>query len=843
MADQPPPVPSTHTLSVNPPPQSSTTSNPAFTPRSSSFPDNVDSDSEHVFDPTPANSPGGPHYDDLPPSYDEAQQQALHDARNGVPPLNPAHLDVSRLHLDEAGPEYEIPSGAEVHAHRATAEDLAREGSRNVPARHVQGSENVPVGRVPSTTTRTTPPLDQSALLTAALQFTKHEPDTDVRYAPRLTRCVAIPQDIPNSLLGRKGKGRARREEKKAERRAQSDAQVPGAWPGTSTDALPADADRAEESALFLRAYAKALHAHSIRPAEFLDFLDGLNALCAAAGCTPAALDQPDANPNIELVRSYVNAANEAFFAPRGLKVSLRSFAALLGTAQIPEERGQRAGAVAGVLDPRATPAERAQALHPWVEALETSVNEPSIAAVMLREMGEKFRKASPPLSTSTTNENAQPQPPENEKTRLEREYAERDRASATADDDDPPHSVPGEYPESNDSPRPPFPGWRGRGGRGPGSRHAPPGFTPFGPPGFGPYGPPGFGPHGPPGFGPNRGPWGAPRGATSGQGNGWEALGHHLGQWGQEFGKKMEVWGEQFGQDAAAWGTDFGNNAAAWGTDVGKQFGGGGGGGVGGGSERGAAGPSTRRADVAASSSTPAASSYGTTRAAQETGVLRGDPRTMGPPGHVAAELEKHAVKKASRKHNDDDDASSRSSDSSDSDSDSDSDDADDADETDEKAYTAASTYFTARVREINAAAEASRAKGKKGSADIERERAAAIEKAAKDKAATEERIEQKRTKRAIMREFKHRRRDLMRDHRQARRELRRKGMGKKSKEWKESKKRHQEKKKALRHEKNDVRRQFKEARKTGRSGRREKTTAETGNDANIWVVVENLA
>lgn len=735
---------------------------------------------------------------------------------------------MSGLRLDEPSPHYEIPAGAEVYAHRATTEELAREGPRNVPVQHVQGSENVPVGRVGSTNTRTAPSPDQPALLTAALQFTKHEPDADVRFAPRLARCVAIPQDtaVPTE---RKGKGRARREEKRAERRTHSDAQVPGAWPAASTDTLPTDADRVEEPAQFLRAYSKALHAHSIRPAEFLDFLDGLNALCAAVGCTPADLIQPasqDANPNVELVRSYVNATNEAFFAPRGLKVSLRSFAALLDTAQVPKERGQRAGTVAGVLDPKATPAKRAQSLHPWVEALENTVSEPSIAAVMLREMGEKFRNASPPLSTSTTPADAQPQPPETEKTRLEREYAERDRGPATAENDGPPHSIPGEYPESQDGPRPPFGGWRGRGGRGFGGRgspwspfgppgygpHGPPGFTAFGPPGFGPHGPPGFGPHGPPGRGSSRGPWTAREATPDDRENGWEALGQHLGKWGEDFGKRMEAWGEQFGKDAAAWGTD-----------IGKQF---------------SAGPSMQRPGATASSSGPSASSVAATREAQETGVYRGTSHAS-PPAHVAAELEKHAEKNTARKQHDDN-ASSLSSDSSDSDSDSDS---DDDEQGDEKAYTAASIYFTARVREINAAAEAARAKGKKAPAEIERERAAGIEKAAKDKAAMEERVEQKRTKRAVMREFQQQRRDMMRDHRQAKRELKRKGFGKHSKEWKESRKSHQGRKKALRRERNDVRKQFREARKTERSERRGKMVVEAGTTASVWVVVENLA
>jgi hypothetical protein len=850
MAAKPPPLPSSNldpNLSIQPPAPSLSTSNPGFTPRSSSFPDNIDSDDEDAFEPTPTNSPGGPHYNDLPPSYDEAQQQALHDARHGVPHLSPERLDVNRLHLDDASPQYEIPPNAEVHAHRATAEELATEGGRNVPVHYVQSIQRVPVGRVGSTT-GTVALLDQSALLTAALQFTKHEPDTDARYAPRLTRCIAIPQDfnIPPGT-GQKGKARASREDRRVARRAHSDARVPGAWPGTPTDTHPTGLDRAEEPAKFLRAYAKALHAHSIRPAEFLDFLDGLNALCAATGCTPADLLQPpsqSSHSNIELVRSYVNATNEAFFAPRGLRVSLRSFASLLDIAQIPVERGQRDGAVAGAVDTRATPAERAQALHPWVEALETPVNEPSMAAVMLREMGQKFRNATLSLnaSRSPTIPNNSTPAPGTEKSRLEREYLERDRAAAAADNDDPPHSIPGEFPESNEGPHPPFGGWRGRGGRGSGGRggpwspfgqpghgpHGPPGFSAFGPPGYGPHGPPGFGPHGPPGFGPHgppdQGPWGAPRGNPGTRGNGWDALGQSLGKWGEEFGRKMEVWGEQFGKDAAAWGTD-----------VGKQFSGSGnfGGsssfsGSGRGSGSGGAGPSTQRA-TASSVNAPLASNA-TTYEAQETGVHRGDSNASH--NHIAVELEKHAAKNASRKHHGDDASSMSSDSSSDSDSDDDSD----------KAYADASKHFTERVREINATADASRAKGKKAPADVERERAAAIEKAAKDKTVMETRIEQKQTKRAIMRELKQQHRELKRDYRQARRELKRQGLGKRTKKWKESKKRHQEKKKALRLEKNDVRRQFKEARKNGRSERGEKATVETNYDTSVWVIIENL-
>lgn len=813
MADKPTPPP-TSGLSINPPLPSTNISNPGFTPRSSSFPDNIDSEDDDAFDPTPVHSPSGPHYDDLPPSYDEAQQQALQDARNRVPPLNPHHVDFSRMTLEDAAPRYEIPQGAEVHAHRATAEELSQNGSRSVPVQHTQSSENITVGR---TGNRHPSPaiarqVDQaSQLLTTALEFTRHEPDADVRYAPKLTRPVAIPQNITSS--NRKGKARAR-DETRDVHRGRGETQVPGAWPAASTDTLPSSSGNREgEPAEFLRAYSKALHPHSVRPAEFLDFLDGLNALCAAAGCTPADLIRtPTAtsNPNFELVKSYIDATNEGFFAPRGLKVSIQSLASLLDTIKVPDERGQRAGAVTSVLDVETTPAKRAKALHPWIEPLETGVSEPSISALQLKEMASRYKTTPFPSSTTTPYED-RPKA-ESEKSRLEREYAERDRAAA--EHEDPPHSIPGEYPPNTyeSGGRGNFPIPLGAPSLGP---HGPPGFTPFGPPGHGPHGPPGFGPHGPPGFG-MRGPWGAqPRGGWNSNDNGWNALGQSIGKWGEEFGRRMEAWGEQFGKEAEAWGNDIGRRAAGFNSN---------------GYQRGAAGPSSQGAVHLSFSSNIPVPAEG-----QETGVHR---ETFSTPSHVAAELDKHASKKTAHKKEYDDAASISSSSSSDSDSDSDS-DLDEDDYANE--YSKASLAFTERMREINATADASRAKGKKDPASIERERALAIEKAAKDKSSWEDKIEQKRSKRAVMRDFKAQRRDMKREKRQAKRELRSRGLSKKHKEWKELKKSHRERKKALRTERNDVRRQFREARQTEKSERRGRL-AEHDAGESVWIVVSNL-
>ena len=765
-------------------------------------------------------SPAGPHYHDLPPSYDEAQQQALQDARNAIPPLN----------HDHPAPHYDIPADAEVHAHRATAQERPQERSRSVPT--------------------TTPQVNMaSRLLDTALQFTAHEPDADAQYAPKLTRPVAVPQDI--SPLDPKGKVRAQREEKRGTRKDRSGSHVSSTSPATST--FPKE----KQPVQFLRAYAKALHAHSIRPAEFLDFIDGLNALCAATGCTPTHLinnSLESSSQDSGIVRNYLNATNEAFFAPRGLKVSLQSSTSLLDVAKIPAERGQRAGAIASVEDPKSTPAKRAQALHPWIEPLEASFSGSSASVIALKEMAAQYKNTPPLPSPNATDDNVPIV--ENEKTRLEREYAERDRAAA--ENDDPPHSIPGEYPQDNEQPRPSFQGWRGRAfggqggpwvGFGPTGRgahgnsrftpfgppghgpHGPPGFTPFGPPGHGPHGPPGFTPFGPPGHEPYGPPvfgaWGS-WGSQSQSGanpnnNGWEALGQSIGKWGEEFGKRMEAWGDQFAKEAAEWGNDIGKRASGAGSS-----------GCAGGAAAGPSVPRTR-------GTYPFQNSHITAEAGvtgqQETGVHH----DTSAPSHVAVELEKHASKKAQHRANDDDASSISSSSSSDSDSDSDS-DTDDEDYAEQ--YSKASSTFSERIRDVNANADAARAKGKKSPDVIERERALAIEKAAKDKAMFEEKIEQKRTKRAVMRELRTRRRDLKREGRQARRELKHQGLGKKTKEWKNLKTSHREKKKALRTEKNDVRRQFKEARKMGRSEGKGKLTVRSEDTVGeaVWIVVSNL-
>ncbi|KAJ4366284.1 hypothetical protein N0V83_007920 [Neocucurbitaria cava] len=777
--------------------------NGPYTPRASSVPD--DSDAE--FDPTPLHSPGGPQYDDLPPSYDEAQHQAVTDARNGIAPLDPNQLEAHRLTLNEG------PNEPEIWEYRVRGEQLEPASEHEqapeygshvynarptVPVEHVQSSSDIPVGQIQSRNAPSNTVHDPTtALLDRALEFTQHEPDADVQYAPRLTRPIAIPQGV--------------------QREHASD-------------------NYSNASVQFLRAYAKALHAHSIRPAEFTEFLDGLNALWEANSATNDLLhESPPTDGSSSLVHDYIRGANEAFFAPRGLRVSLRSLSTLLASLNIPTERGQRAGAVASVLHSSSTPTQRAQALYPWVEALETNVPEPSTRTLVLREMSEQMRSQS---------YNQYGSPREAADKNLSGKARERSFEEEHAD---PPHSIPDSVDETNQSFGPGSP--NARGFRGTGNRRGGP-WSPFGAPGQGPFGAPGNGPFGRPGRGPfgaaGNGPFGRAIRASGGRGytetrstgpnsgqytNDWATLGGNLGKLGEEFGKRMGDWGQQFGKRAGAWGQDVGKRAEVWGEEVSARA-------SGSGTQR-----RTERGPAGAQVHDDPPPSYPEKPLGQETGVLRGGEKAKISP---SSSTRLKSEKKGHDMDDEDDDASSISSDSSDSDSDSDLDSDSDEDYPDTEAI------FRSRIRSINEQADLSAKKGKKSPEEVAQERAFAIEKAQKEKTVMDLKIEEKQTKRAIRSSLKQKRRELKRAHRQKKREMRknhagiRKGKAKKTKEWREAKREYKEKKKELRREKLAARKEWREARydkkKTRNEGGIRHGDPKDASDGMVWVVIENL-
>jgi len=277
---------------------------------------------------------GGAHYHDLPPSYDQAQAQAVADARHGITPIDPSRLEAHRLTLNEG------PNEPEVWEYRVRREesDVADDhepapeyGSpptywtSTVSIQHVASPEPTLVGQTPSR-----PPADadpSSSMVDQALGFIQHAPPANA-HASHLLRLIAIPQ-----------------------------------LSGSGQQQVLHD-----DSVHFLRAYPEVLASHGIRPVDFMAFLDGLNAM-------GSALPDPDAafSPK-NLMDLYIRKANKRFFCPRGLFVSLQSFTTLLRKLDIPSNQRQRASAIATTLDWNSSAAQRAEALYPWIEKLHLTV-------------------------------------------------------------------------------------------------------------------------------------------------------------------------------------------------------------------------------------------------------------------------------------------------------------------------------------------------------------------------------------------------------------------------------------------------------------------------------------
>jgi hypothetical protein len=626
-----------------PPPSTSSQPNVAFTPSATSVADSSDNE----FEPTPIHSPGGPQYDDLPPSYDEARDQAVHDTRHGVAPVDPNQIEAHRITSNEGPNEPEVweyrVRGEETDpaSEREQAPDYANhtnDKATSVPVQHVSTSESITVGRVHSgsASSSTKQPDLASALLTQALEFTRQEPDAAAQYAPHLNRIIAIPEQ--------------------------------------GGPARPAN-----EHVTFLCAYAEVLNRHSIRPAEFTDFLYGLQVLTAAANTTAEDLLHESTNnlASSNIVHDYIRGANEAFFAPRGLVVSFRSETALLDVLPIPA--GHRATVLTNLADVTATAEWRAQQLYPWIEALDAeNVPMPSERVLKLHEMSERYpgQKAAQGLPHGSGSTSKQD---------------ECLRSAQTHED--PPHSIPG----------PPEESLYAHGPRGRGAHHHPRGrrgghWSPFGMPGHGPFGAPGNGPFGAPGNSPcgrgGRSPFGPRgnsffgRGGCSSRGGRGRGRGppHPANDW-AEVGKELGKIGEQFGKHMNDLGVEFGKRANAFGLDVGRMASGSGGGAPG----------TQHRSGCTTTAAISGPASYQQVHddlppvydmpSGQETGILysNGDGDGKTDTHHSTATQNKGKNKAKDNDLNIEDDTSSLSSsfsDSSDSDSDSDSDLSDNEDD-----------------------------------------------------------------------------------------------------------------------------------------------------------------
>lgn len=720
--------------------------------------------SDNDFEPTPVHSPGGPQYEDLPPSYDEAQDQAVHDTRNGIAPVDPSQIEAHRITLNEGPNEPEVweyrvrgeePDPANEQEQAPDYANHTSDKATSVPVQHVSTSESISVGRVHSASASSSSKKSDlaSTMLTQALEFTRQEPDAAVQYAPHLNRIIAVPEEG--------GPGRP-----------------------------------ANEPVTFLCAYAEVLSRHSIRPAEFADFLYGLQVLCTTANAT--AEDLLQAGPTYQdvfssIVHDYIRGANEAFFAPRGLVVSFRSETALLEALPIPA--GHRVTVLANLADITATAEWRARQLYPWIEALDAeNVPVPSERVLKLHELSERFSGLAAAGQRLSGNGG---------------DTSRLNWGSGSAEAyEDPPHSIPG---PSEDSPHVHGPGarhhqCRGRGGH----------WSPFGRPGHGPFGAPGNGPFGPTGRGPF-GRRGLPsRGCGRGRGNEWRG-----NEW-AEVGKELGKIGEQFGKRMGDWGVEFGKRANAFGLDVGKMA-------SGSASASGAASGQqhrqTQKDDLPPAYHAPAG---------QESGVLYGDEKSKvnNTPGYsVSMTTDDKGKSKAKTKDldndyddddddDDDDDTSSLSSDSSiSSDSDSDSDDED---------LPSTST-----------------------NADLARARKLSIRDA---------RRQLKQRSRQLKSQHRQKKRVLKAKHHAGEKgkgKGKEKSKMKKDPEWKEAKKEYKAQRKELRKERMAAKREWREAREEARremrSARKEtrrggkiggNVRQEKGEKKQVvWLVVENLA
>lgn len=503
------------------PPSTSSHSNTPFTPSATSVADSSDNELEL----TPVHSPGGPQYDDLPPSYDEARHQAVHDTRNGIAPVDPNQIEAHRITSNEG------PDEAEVWEYRIRGEQTdpasEREEAPDYATHTNDKATSVPVQQQGGSTSENSESDLAAAFLSQALEFTRNEPKANAQYAPHLNRIIAIPEDG--------GLGQS-----------------------------------ANEHTQFLCAYAEVLQGHSVRPVEFADFLYGLNVIATATNTTAQDLldglsneDAPSA-----IVHDYIRGANEAFFAPRGLTVSFRSEPALLDSLPIPA--GRRAAILADFLEVTRGPEWRAKQLYPWIEALDVNANgikTPSERVLRLHETGVRYAsQRTQPEAHSDSDDYV----------------VEKLHICHSEEDEDPPHSIP-EPPEESRHGH----DHRGRGHhhhhhpRGQRGGHWSPfgvqGHGPFGAPGRGPFGASGNGPFGRPGRGPYgrrgrgyagcRGPTGPSQQEDAWSGNEWAEVGKELGKIGEQFGKAMGDWGIEFGKRANSWGLDVGNMATGSGS------------------------------------------------------------------------------------------------------------------------------------------------------------------------------------------------------------------------------------------------------------------------------------
>lgn len=162
--------------------------------------------------------------------------------------------------------------------------------------------------------------------------------------------------------------------------------------------ALPS-LNRDPSIAKFARFFAAILETQSITTSEFLEFIDGLNALATASSFTTSTfqtrnslssfeIPRDDADiPREDLISAYIALSNTHFFNPRGLQVQITDLAQLADLVNMSNPVIRKAileevlrNSKAGIDVPAATNGAAhaaAEAMVPYIETLTTAVPEP----------------------------------------------------------------------------------------------------------------------------------------------------------------------------------------------------------------------------------------------------------------------------------------------------------------------------------------------------------------------------------------------------------------------------------------------------------------------------------
>lgn len=170
---------------------------------------------------------------------------------------------------------------------------------------------------------------------------------------------------------------------------------------------------RREGPVKFARFYAPVLHSHSIASSDFIDFVDGLNALSTASNFTlatfqsrnalsPYEVSRDDDNLQREdLVSAYIVLSNSYFFNPRGLQIQITDLAQLadllgIGNATIRKAVLQEVLRMSrtGIDVPTAANGaalQAAEALVPYIETLTSAVAEPKKHQEALEAVASRF--------------------------------------------------------------------------------------------------------------------------------------------------------------------------------------------------------------------------------------------------------------------------------------------------------------------------------------------------------------------------------------------------------------------------------------------------------------------